>query len=193
MRYDLKILSKEILRFAQTSGSFTREQAYWMLGRYNNTVVDRTITYLLKDSKDIRKWADSDDKFVYYSNRFFEPKVVKALWIPVMHKINKADPSGLPFSVVMRKAGCAITYILGNTIYDSIVLDESNTAFVDAIDMRYDQEKAAGSAEHKVIYVVDNKDFVRSLPVIRIPHMYAIVDENNTEEPVTFFTDEDIE
>lgn len=176
-----------VMNYAETLGSFTRQQAYLMITERSNQTVDKLL-YRMKKMNWIWQIEGSEDRFTLSPMAPFDEDMAKALWPVLVHKGDVPAGSG---RLWIGKGSCPakISYLLDGKFYDVILLGEENRAVLIYVEREYETEKDGRKGVHKYVFVVPERDFIKTLPKIEAPHIFAVVDEENEREPVSFLED----
>lgn len=177
-----------LLSYAEECGCFTRGQAYYMRPATVETSIDFVLRKL-EESRLIHQVPTSNDWFTSSALEPFSEDRAKALWVMLVHKgerILNHDPG---YFFIRGRAPFEISYILDDTAYDVMTLNDSNRSSLILIDRAYKSGQEANEGPHKYIFVIEDESIIDRLPVIEAPHLFAIVRLNDTDNPVTLIND----
>ena len=174
-----------IMVYALALGSFTRKQAYLMLPQKKNETVDKL---LFRMQKTHYIFADPLDNDCFTSSPLieFDDDIATALWPVLIHKGDILPDTNPGFWVGRGRYPATISYLLNGKFYDVMFLTEKTKGILIYVDREYEQEKEAGSGEHKYLFIIYNETLIKKLPKISAPHYFVLVDEDNDENPVRF-------
>jgi hypothetical protein len=192
-------LGETIMEYAEKCLCFTRQQAYYMRPLTVETSIDYVLQRLV-ETRMLKYDMGNTDRFILNSQVAFDYDKVNALWVLLTHKGERILGCETGFWIAKGRMPYQISYIFNNTLYDVMTVRETNKMDLVLIEREYKQEEEDGLHDgtntenkypHKYIFVIDNEDVINKLPLINVPHLFAVVDGNNVENPVDFIEDGD--
>ena len=176
-----------ILEYARLLGSFTWEQAYYMRPDVPRDRIDRALAAL--KSNDYRLIHPcGGGRFTLNAAVDFDSSMVAAAWPMLIHKGNEIlDDSNSDFYIGSSPGPAKLSYCLRDVLYDVVILDGSKRNVLQFIDRDYEAGGEAACGARKCIFVVPDRASAEELPMIRIPHLFAVVNEGDPDNAVTFF------
>ncbi len=186
-----RYIDETIQEYINTFGSCTKEQTYFMLPDDTKVEkIDKAVIRLSKQRK-LRICSDNKEHYVRAGLDGYNEKVVKALWVLLVHKGNLTTNEDNDFWFTRGSKPALISYIIDNTMYEVIPVRANNAAMMMQLSTEYNNETDEQKEAHKFIFVIDDKSQIDELSTYNLPCFYAKVNEESDKEPVTFFTDKE--
>ena len=185
----LDTLGKVILEYANTFGSFTRRQAYFMHEQKAAETIDKAILRLTR-TKQIQMNTMHKDAFTINNKIAFSREMTTAMWPMLVHKGTLIpNQNGMDFWFMKGTDIAPVTYMLDGIIYDVVPLDDSKAASLVWINKNFEKEQKEGlSDSHIYILLMPDTSLFNLFNSIEFPHLFATVDENSKDLiPVTFY------
>lgn len=185
----LDTLGRVILEYANTFGSFTRRQAYFMHEQKAGETIDKAINRLMK-TKRIQMDSQDKDAFTISNKLVFSRPMTRAMWPMLVHKGTLIpNQNGMEYWFMKGTDIAPVTYMLNGVIYDVVPLDDSKAASLVWINKTFEKEKSEGlSDSHVYILLMPDTSLFNLFDGLEFPHLFATVDEYSEELiPVTFY------
>lgn len=187
-------LGETIMAYASSCGCFTRAQAYYM----RPLTAENSIDYALKrlvERRSLYNYMGDQDKFILNPQVPYDEDKIKALWVLLVHKGDRILECDNGYWVSRGRVPFQLSYIMKGTLYDIMALREDNK--INLVLIRRAEEELAMEIEaneadkdtHKFFFLIDDESIIPKLPLIDVPHYFAIVDPQNVECPVRIIED----
>lgn len=195
----LAVMADTIKAYADLTGSFTRKQAYAMRPDQEPYVVDRALWKAMQ--RRIILPAAEEKNFNYpdvqhfraHEMRPFDPDKANMLWPLLVKKgdivYGKNTKNKTDIWMTHGTYPSEVTFLLDGVLYDTIPLNEANKSLLIQVDREYQRNKEAGTGDQYCIFMIDNEDFIDTLPLIDVPHEFCIVNPPEFENPITTITE----
>jgi len=165
-----------ILAYANVCGVFTKEQAYLMVPDKHYTSIDKVLKGLKTSRRVFSKEGD------YYTMNPIAPidyNMLRCLWVLLDFK-EDCIPNTQNFLLAPSVKPSFITCVRNNIAYDIVPINAGEAATILLLDGKYAAENEHATSDevvHKFILAVPNKSVVTTLPVMKAPHIFAVVNE----------------
>lgn len=187
-------LGETIMAYATHCWCFTRAQAYYMRPLTMESSIDYTLKKLV-ERRSLYTYMGDNDKFILNPQVAWDDNLVKALWVLLVHKGDRILECDTGFWVRKGRVPFLLSYIMKGTLYDVMDLRADNK--INLLLIRRAEEELAMEIEaneadrdtHKFFFLIDDESIINQLPLIDVPHYFAIVDGENTENPVRLIED----